>query len=91
MLLAVAALAYGLFCHKLILVTFHLDGGTKVEVSSFSSPDIKVSFIATALLWINVAVAKAKYFKEQPSFSIRFTQCNSTKDKKVIWRESHST
>lgn len=45
------------------MVTFRLDGGTKVEVSSFSSPDIKVSSIPTALLWINLAVAKAKYLR----------------------------
>lgn len=62
MLLAVAALVYGLFCHKLILVTFFLDDGTKVEVSSLSSPDIRVS-----LFWINLAVAKAKYLKTSPA------------------------
>lgn len=66
MLLAVAALVYGLFCHKLILVTFLLDDGTKVEVSSLSSPDIRVSFIPTTLFWINLAVAKAKYLKTSP-------------------------
>lgn len=57
MLLAVAALAYSLFCHKLISVTFYLDDGIKERVSSFHSPNIQFSFKSTTLLWINVAVA----------------------------------
>lgn len=57
---AVAALAYGLFCHKLILVTFYLDDGIKLGVSSVSSSTTWVSFKSTASLRINVAVAKGK-------------------------------
>lgn len=89
MLLAVAAVAHCLFCHKLILVTFHLDDGTKVEISSFSFPDIKVSFIPTALLWINLAVAREEYLKTSPVLDLH--SMSLLKIKKIIWRESHST
>lgn len=66
MLLAVAALAYNLFCHKLISVTFYFNGVIKVGVSSFSSPNTQDSFKSIALLWINVAVANGKYLKTSP-------------------------
>lgn len=55
-----------------------------MEVSSFSSPDIKVSFIATALLWINVAIAKAKYLKTSPVFLLDLHSAIPLKIKKSV-------
>lgn len=87
MLLAVAAHASSLFCHKSVLVTLHLYGGTKVEVSSFCSPDTKVSFVPIALPWFNLAVAKVK------TSPVSLLDLHSVSllniKKKISWRESY--
>lgn len=61
-----------------------------MEVSSFSSPDTKVSFKPTALLWFNLAVAKAKYLKTSPVSLLDLHGVSLLKIKKITWRESHS-